>query len=207
VFARAPDSSEIGCIYIGYPPDWDAVGFDTRGITRRAIGGIAAGMGGTEEVPPWVGGELLSGTPDGLRALVRACDELDEAMAEAGGTLPTEEQVLTLAGATGRVRFSDLSAVARRMPTGPRTGAARVADPLSIGLWHLPGEKGLSLRRAAREINSGRTRKLRRDFAEPARAARRFNVAGTGLFRRIQDDGWIASQRVRSAIRSAFPAR
>ncbi len=204
VFASAPEPPEIGCIYIDYPPNWDAVGFGTRGVTRRGLGEIAAGMGGTEELPPWVGGELLCGAPEALRALVSACEELDVVLADAGKALPTEEQVLTLAGATGRVRFRDLSKVARRMTTGPRTKAAVVENPLSIGLWHLPGEKGLSLRRAARAIESGRTGRLCRDFAEPVRAARRFNVAGTGLLRRMQDDGWIASQRVHSAIRSAL---
>ena len=84
--------------------------------------------------------------------------------------------------------------------TGPRNQAARVDDPTSIGLWHLPSEKGLSLRRAAYEILGGRTTRLRRDLTEPERAARRFNVAGTGLVRRVRDDGWIAKQRVRSAM-------
>jgi hypothetical protein len=207
VFASAPSPPEIGCLHIEYPPDWDAVGFDARGVTRRGIGEIAAGMGGTEELPPWVGGELLCGTPDSLRALVTACELVDRELADVDQALPTEEQVLTLAAATGRVRMRDLSDVARRMPTGPRTGAASVEDPLSIGLWHLPGEKGLSLRRAAREVDSGDVGPLRRDLAEPARAARRFNVAGTGLLRRVRDDGWIAKQRVHSAIRSALASR
>jgi hypothetical protein len=201
VFATTPDRPEVGCVYIGYPPDWDTVGFNVHGLTRRAIGDIAAGMGGTEAVPPWVGGELLCGVPGTLRAMVAACEELDATLACEGKTLPNEEQILSLAGAIGRVRFRDLSDVARRMTTGPRTQAGRVEDPLSIGLWHLPSEKGLSLRRTARLIRRGHTERVRRD---PARAARRFNVAGNGLPRRLRDDSWLATQRIRSAARSAL---
>jgi hypothetical protein len=118
--------------------------------------------------------------------------------------VPTEEQILTLAGATGRVRFRDLSEVARRMPTGPRNRAATVSDPLSLGLWHLPSEKGLSLRRSARELQRGRTASLRRDLSDPARAARRFNVSGTGALRRAQDDGWLATQRMLAMAGAPF---
>ncbi len=197
VFASAPAEAEIGCIYIGYPPDWDTVGFEAHGRTRRAIGEIASKMGGSEEVPPWVGGELLTGRPGALRELVSACEKLDARLAAEGKTLPNEEQILSLAGAVGRVYFCDLSRVARRVSTGPRSYAATVEDPLAIGLWHLPAEKGLSLRRTARALRRGRTRRLRRDLADPARTARRFNVAGTGLLRRLQDDGWIVAQRLR----------
>src|SRR5271170_7559506 len=182
-------AGEIGCIYIGYPPDWDTVGFGAHGLTRLAIGELAAGREGSEEAPPWVGGEVLSGTPAALQELVKICENLDAELAAEGKTLPTEEQVLSLAGATGRVQFRDLSHVARRMPTGPRNHSARVEDPLSIGLWHLPAEKGLSLRRTANDIRRGAMACLRKDLSEPARAAKRFNVAGTGLRRRIQDDG------------------
>jgi hypothetical protein len=84
------------------------------------------------------------------------------------------------------------------MTTGPRSQAGKIEDPLAIGLWHLPSEKGLSLRRAAQQVRRGHTRRLRRDLADPARTARRFNVAGTNLLRRLQDDGWIVAQRLRS---------
>jgi len=67
VFANAPGESEIGCIYIDYPPDWDTVGFEVHGRTRRAIGEMALQMGACEEVPPWVGGELLTGRPPPAR--------------------------------------------------------------------------------------------------------------------------------------------
>lgn len=204
VFASAPPASEIGCIYIGYGADWDTVGHGEHGLTRRAIGEMAAEMGGSEELPPWVGGELLAGTPAVLLELVTACDEFDERLDQEDKALPNEEQILSLVGASGRVKFRDLSDVARRMGTGPRNQAARVDDPSSIGLWHLPSEKGLSLRRAAYEIRSGRTAQLRRDLTEPKRAARRFNVEGTGLIRRVRDDGWIAKQRIRSAMLAAL---
>ncbi len=196
VFAAAPAASEIGCIHIDYPPDWDTVGFEAYGRTRRGIGDLARSMGGSEAVPPWVGGELLCGTPAALRDLVSACEKLDARLAAEGKTLPNEEQILSLAGAVGSVRFSDLSHIARRMTTGPRSHAVRVADPLAIGLWHLPAEKGLSLRRTASQLRRGRTRRLLRDLADPGRTARRFNVAGTGPLRRLRDDGWIVAQRM-----------
>ena len=207
VFASAPDAGEIGCVYIPYPPDWDTVGFEMHGRTRKGIGDMARAMGGSEEVPPWVGGELLAGRPRALREMVSACEELDAALAREDKTLPNEEQILSLAGAIGRVRFRDLSRVARRMTTGTRSHGERVADALELGLWHLPAEKGLSLRRTARQVRSGRTGRLRRDLAEPARAARRFKVQGTGLPRQIRDDGWLATQRVLGAVRSALPSR
>jgi len=205
VFAAAPAASEVGCIYMGYPPEWDAVGHGEDGRTRRAIGELAAGMGGSSKPPQWVGGELLCGTPSALRGLVSVCEELDTALEKRGKSLPNEEQILTLAGASGRVSFRDLSPVARRMPTGPRSGAPRVENPQSIGLWHLPSEKGLSLRRTARELRQGRDAPLREDLSDPHRAARRFNVDGTGLRRRLQDDGWLALQRIRSAAFTARP--
>jgi hypothetical protein len=200
VFAAAPASPEIGYVRIPYPPDWVVVDFGPSGATRTAIGELALSMGGSEGPPSWVGGELLSGTADSLRALVTACEEIDRRLAARGAMLPTEEQILTLAGALGLARFADLSDVARRILTGPRHGAPRVTDPVRFGFWHLPSEKGLSLRRTANEVLSGRTSRLRRDLADPARAARRFNVAGTGLARRARDDGWLVAQRLRGKL-------
>lgn len=212
-FESSPSASEIGCVHIGYGPDWDTVGFGADGLTRRAIGALAANLReygpdegtivdtlASEEPPPWVGGELLCGSASTLRELVGTCEELDTALAAEGKALPTEEQVLSLAGAMGRADFRELSEVARRVGTGARDRAAKVENPLSLGLWHLPAEKGLSLRRTAREICHGRLSRLRRDIGEPLLFARRFNVAGTGLVRRIQDDGWIAMQKLRSAV-------
>jgi hypothetical protein len=198
VFAAAPPSPQIGCVFIDYPPDWDTVGFEVHGRTRNGIGELAASMGAGGGAPPWVGGELLSGGPGPLRELVAACEELDARLASEDKTLPNEEQILSLAGAVGRIRFSDLSAVARRITTGPRSQAAQVTDFEEIGLWHLPAEKGLSLRRTAQQVRRGHTGPLRRDLSDPARTARRFNVGDTGLLRRLRDDGWIAAQRLRS---------
>jgi hypothetical protein len=198
VFQSAPDPSEVGCIFIEYPPDWDTVGFEVYGRTRLGIGDLAREMGATEQAPPWIGGELLTGRPQPLRELVATCERLDAQLDNEHKTLPNEEQILSLAGAVGAVHYKDLSQVARRMPTGTRSDAAPIEDPQSIGLWHLPAEKGLSLRRTAEQVRRGRTRRLRRDLADPARTARRFNVDGTGPLRRLRDDGWIAAQRLRS---------
>jgi hypothetical protein len=200
VFDAAPEPPELGCIYLGYPPEWDAVGHGEHGQTRAAIGELAARLGVPSQQPPWVGGELLCGTPITLRILAKACEELDATLAEQDVFLPNEEQILTLAGAAGHVAFRDLSPVARRVPTGPRNGAAKVDRPESVGLWHLPSEKGLSLRRTARELLQGREIPLREDLADAKRAARRFNVAGGGLHRRIEDDGWLTLQRIRTKI-------
>jgi hypothetical protein len=207
MFASTPVGNRIGAIEAPYDPDWLVADSAAIGRTRREIGALAFEMGAgndPEKPPPWIGGELLSGTPDALRALVAACDALDEQLAYVDRVLPTEEQLLTLAGALGLVSYHDLSGVARRIWTGPRHGAPGIEDPLALGLWHLPAEKGLSLRRAAREVCSGRVRRLRADFADPVRMARRFNVEGNGLPRRLRDDGWLAGQRVASAIRSSL---
>jgi hypothetical protein len=90
------------------------------------------------------------------------------------------------------------------MPTGPREGAPKIDNPFAFGLWHLPAEKGLSLRRSAHEVRRGRDERLRRDLAEPSRMARRFNVAPTRLPRRIRDDSWIAVQHIRDKALSAL---
>ncbi len=213
-FAHGPAPSEVGCVYIGYGPDWDTVGIGTDGLTRRAIGALAANLRESpsnadtgidtfapEDPPQWVGGELLCGSASTLRELVTACEQFDAALGAEGKTLATEEQILTLVGAMGKANFRELSGVARRVGTGARDQAAKVEHPLSLGLWHLPAEKGLSLRRTAREVRRGRVRRLRRDLAEPARFARRFNVAGTGLARRIRDDSWIVMQKLSGTIR------
>lgn len=199
VFDAAPPAPEIGCLHIGYPPDWEVVELPPAG-SRAALGELARGMGGTQSLPSWIGGELLTGTTDALRALVSACDGIDERLAAQGIVLATEEQTLTLVGALELARFQSLSPVAGRIWTGPRHGAANPKNPLDCGLWHLPSEKGLSLRRAANEVLAGRPERLRRDLAHPARAARRFNVSGTGLTRRVRDDGWLAKERLRGAL-------
>jgi hypothetical protein len=207
LFAAVPAAPEVGCIHFEYPPDWDVVGFGEVGRTPRGIAELAQSLGGPGELAPWVGGELLAGTASALLSLVAACEEMDRLLAARGEVLPTEEQILTLAGALGKVRFQDLARAAWRVHTGPRHEGPPVEDPLSLDLWHLPAEKGLSLRRTARELRRGRTSRVRRDFSEPARMAKRFNVAGTGIGRRIRDDGWIARQRVYGALRARLGGR
>jgi len=201
-FAALPAGDEIGCIQIDYPPDWDVVGYGELALTPRALGELAASMGGSAGVAPWIGGELLAGGAGALGKLVEGCEALDARLGAKGQTLPSEQQVLSLLGALGEVRFRDLSAVARRIQTGARHGGAVPENPTALGLWHLPHEKGLSLRRAATATRHGRTARLRRDLADPVRAARRFNVQGTGLPRRIRDDSWIAKHRAYAAVRS-----
>jgi hypothetical protein len=201
LFAADPPSSEVGCIFIKYPAWWDATGDGDHGRSRDAIGRLAACLGGSPELPPWVGGELLTGTVAALRELVSVCERTDEALAERGQALPTEEQVLTLAGACGGASFSDLSHVAARVQTGRRHRAVPIKDPLSLGLWHLPGEKGLSLRRVARDVCRGREGRLREDFADPVRMGERFNVQGSGRAHQLRDYSWLAGQRLASATR------
>jgi hypothetical protein len=197
VFAAAPPAGSVGCIHIDYPPDWDI-----NGVTPRGVGELGRELGDCPVPVEWVGGELLCGGAADLTGMVTACEQLDQEVSAHGAELPAEEQLLSLAGGLGRVRFTDLSSVAWRLWTGPRHGALPHSDPASLGLWHLPSEKGLGLRRAANEILSGRTKRLRRDLQDPARAMRRFNVGGTGWMRRLRDDGWLATYRLRRAIES-----
>jgi hypothetical protein len=199
VFAAAPPSPGIGCIHIPYPPDWELYGFTPRTMEELALELSAPGF--TPALPlRWVGGELLSGTAVDLSALVESCELLELEVQERGKELTTEEQLLSLAQALGRASFHDLSGVARRIWTGPRHGAPAVADPGSLGLWHLPSEKGLGFRRAARAVLRDRTARLERDLTDPRRALRRFNVSGAGPARRVRDDSWIAAQRLGDAL-------
>ncbi len=197
VFAAAPASPRIGCIHIPYPPDWELYGF-----TPHTMGELAHRLGAPDTSLRWVGGELLAGTTVDLRALVSSCEQLERELAARDLALTTEEQLLSLAGALGRVQFHDMSSVAQRIWTGPRHGAPAVSSPGSLGLWHLPSEKGLGFRRAARAIASGHPGRLVRDLDSPERALKRFNVAGAGLPRRIRDDSWLAMQRVRDRVLS-----
>jgi len=203
VFACAPGAPGVGCIEMNYPQDWEL-----NGWTPRQIGELAGRMGvpGTPgvDVPwapvKWVGGELLAGAAADLRTLVGTCKELELNAIELGAALHTEEHLLTLAWALGRVDIHDLSAVARRVWTGPRHGAPQIENPEAIGVWHLPAEKGLGFRRAAREVLAGQGRRLVEDLDVPARALKRFNIAGGGWQRRLRDDSWIAGQRLRDGV-------
>ncbi len=195
VFAAVPPSPGIGCIHIPYPPDWELYGF-----TPRTMGELASRMGAPDASLRWVGGELLAGAAGDLRTLVSTCEQLEQEVAAQDQVLTTEEQLLSLAGTLGRAQFHDLSTVAQRIWTGPRHGAPSVSDPASLGLWHLPSEKGLGFRRAARTIASGHAERLVRDLEVPSRALKRFNVVGAGWPRRIRDDGWLATQRLRDGL-------
>jgi hypothetical protein len=186
------DPGALACVTIGYPPDWDI-----SGHTRASIGALP---GSTEPVPPWIGGELLAGRAGALRELVAACEQLDAELAARGLRLPTEEALLTAAGALGRVRFADRSDLAGRIWTGPRHQAANPEDPGSLALWHLPSEKGLSFRRAAAALVRHRAGGLRRDLGETDRALKRFNITGA-TSTRVRNDAWLVGQRLRAMLR------
>jgi hypothetical protein len=197
VFAAAPPAGSVACVYIPYPPDWDIIG-----TTPRRVGEFGRTLGDCPVPVPWVGGELFGGTPRDLRHLIAECDVLDDQIGDNGDEVPAEEHLLTLVGGLGRVSFTDQCDVVWRLSTGPRHEAPRHSNPGALGLWHLPSEKGLSFRRTAGEVLSGRTSRLRRDLTDPVRAMKRFNIEGTGLGRRIRDDGWIAVQRLRQMLPS-----
>ncbi len=194
-FAAVGNGSGIGTVQIGYPPGW-LVGDSTR----EDIGRLGERLGNCAPVPPWIGGEVLAGSADELRRLVDVCEDLDRELARVGCSLSTEEQLLSLAGGLGRANFRDLSGVAGRVWTGRRHGAVNPPHPETLALWHLPSEKGLSIRRAADSLLRGRTTRLRHDLSSRERAAARFNVSGAGWSRSLRDDSWIAATRVRDAI-------
>jgi len=77
----------------------------------------------------------------------------------------------------------------------------------SLGLWHLPSEKGLSLRRTAQDMVRGRQERVRVEMLDPVQMGRRFKVAGTGPARQLKDDLWLARQRVTEQIRTRLAAR
>lgn len=197
LFAARPPSPAIGCIHIGYPHDWEI-----SGLTPQSVGELAASLGAPAAVPDWVGGELLCGTASDLLALVSSCEQLEGDLLAEGQAFETEEQLLSLAGALGRIRFEDLSGLAQRVWTGPRHGAPAPRDSASLGLLHLPSEKGLGFRRAARAITSGNGDRLAHDLEVPTRTLKRFNVQGAGWMRRLRDDGWLAKQRLQDSLTS-----
>jgi hypothetical protein len=217
VFAALPRTGAIGCIHLGYGIDWDLSGKTRAGFEAlRASAGRAGASGAqpnradgepswvggesswVDGEPSWVGGELLAGAAGDLLALVDACEELDHELERLDCLLGTEEQLLSLADALGRIRFHDLSGFGARILTGPRHSAVNPPDPCALGFWHLPSEKGLGFRRAASAILAARTRRLRRDLTDPRRAMRRFNVQGSRWTpRRVRDDSWIVANRLR----------
>lgn len=191
VFAATPPIGSIGCVYIPYPPDWDILG-----TTPRRVGEFGRTLGDCPVPIPWVGGELIGGTSRELCDLLVQCDALDDEIGDQADEIPAEEHLLTLVGGLGRVSYTDMREAVWRLSTGPRHSAPKHPDPGSLGLWHLPTEKGLSFRRGASDLLSGRGDRLQRDLSDPVRAMKRFNVEGNGLARRLRDDSWIATQRL-----------
>ncbi len=195
MFAAAPAPPAIGCLFIDYPPDWNTVGSDRYG-SREEIGALAQ----AETLPPWIGGELLAGTAASLLELVAAAEQADRELAADEIELATEEQLLTLLGARGSARFEDLSHLGRRLQTGWRHEAEPVAGASELAFWHLPAEKGLSLRRTAGEVARGDTGELRADMMSVTRAARRFRVGPPSRSRILRDGSWIVAQRARERV-------
>ncbi len=196
-FAMTPEPPVVGCVEIPYPPDWRA------GPNRLAAGRLAQRLGAPPgPPPPWVGGELLAGRGGDIAALLHECEALEQELVAREIHLDTEEELLTVARALGRVRMESMGLTMGRIWTGPRHGAPPPEDPGAIAIWHLPSEKGLGFRRSAREVTRGRPGGLIRDLEDPARAMRRFNVAGTGLGRRARDDLWLLKQRGVDAVRA-----
>jgi hypothetical protein len=194
--ARTPAPGTLGALAIPYPPDWRVGGPGEIGSTRAELGSRAAALGAASSEPPrWIGADVLAGTAATIAAAFEACDELDERFA-AQGLTATNEQLLTLAAALGRVEIVDLSPLARRIQTGARHTAGVPADVAELAVWHLPAEKGLSLRRAARTIARGRERRLAADLASAPRAMRRFNVGGARRAHQLRDDVWVGFGRL-----------
>ena len=189
--AALPPAPAIGCLHLLYPPDWDLYGH-----TPASLRALAVRLGAPDRPVDWVGGELLAGRAADLQGLAAACTDLDREVSALSEALTTEEQVVTLAAALGRVETRATDTV-WRIWTGRRHNAPPHPRPLELAIWHLPAEKGLSLRRTADELLAGRTDGLRRDLQAPGRAARRFNVCGTGMRRRLTDDAWLRLQRFR----------
>jgi hypothetical protein len=187
---------QVGCVQLRYPTDWDVDGYSPAALARlgQRISGAPV------DVPCWIGGELLAATGPQLRKVMDAALAVEGEAVAQGSPLKTEEQLLTLTNALGRVSFASMNTVAGRIWTGPSHGAANPERPLELGLWHLPGEKALAFRRAANAILRGREAILDRDLANVGTAASRFNITGVGHGRRVKDVSWIASDRMRASI-------
>lgn len=203
VFAAFPAPGSVGCIQMSYDIDWDITGG-----TRAALEQLAPDRARSDSPPPWIGGELLAGVPQDMLDLVRACEQIDRDVEQLDHGLGTEEQLLTLAGALGSVRFEDLRGIGMRILTGPRHGSVDPENPRALGLWHLPSEKGLGFRRAAHALVSGREHRIRGDLTSTQRAMARFNVlGGKWTARRMRDDSWILANRLRETLLARLPGR
>jgi hypothetical protein len=193
VFATAPPAPQVACLRVHYPPHWDVM----LGTTPTTVGEVGRRIG-TSEVPArWVGGELLGGTSAAIRALVTTCAEIERELGPLPYELPAEEHLFTLAGALGRVDYRDLAPVARRIFTGLRRRGPRVNNVGELGFWHLPGEKGLSLRRTADRLLAGERDWLAAVLADPRRREEWFNVSPRPVHR-LRDASWLTLARLRS---------
>ncbi len=190
---------QLGCLQIDYPADWRIGGDETVGASRTDIARTVARLGDAAPIPAWVGGDLLTGRTAALLAAAAEYDELD-ARLRAEGHIAGNEQLLTLLSALGRIRFRDLGKLAGRVQTGARHRAASGAGAAQLAIWHLPAEKGLSLRRAARTVARGGSSRLVADLGAPPRAARRFNVGRARRARQLRDDAWVGGKRLAEAL-------
>ncbi len=197
-----PPADAVGVLAIPYPPDWRVGGPEEIGATRAALGRRARALGAAgADAPPWIGGDVLAGSAAALAAAIEACEQLEREL----GATATNEQLLTLAAALGRIEIVDLSPLARRIQTGARHTAGVPADAAELALWHLPAEKGLSLRRTARLLARGGRRRFAADLSSPPRAMRRFNVGSARRIRQLRDDAWVALGRLPGG-RTRLPA-
>jgi hypothetical protein len=193
----APPPGRVGCLVIGYPAAWRVGGPPEIGDSRERLGATARMLGGSGEPPPWVGADLLAGRAGDLRGLFSSCDELESRLRDRG--LAGNEQLLTLSCALGRARAEDLSPVARRIQTGARHAAEAPREPGRLGVWHLPAEKGLSLRRTAAALLRGGEARVLADLQDPSRAAARFNLPPPSRLRALRDGAWVLGGRLRGA--------
>lgn len=195
-FDMAPAAGSIGCVHMSYDIDWDITGGTRAAIERLSPAQLTAGR-----LPSWVGGEVLAGRPADMLALVAACEQIAKQIDGSSLSLGTEEQLLTIVDVLGEISFHDLSQVGARILTGPRHRGVNPGDPATLGVWHLPSEKGLGFRRCANELLRGREAHLRRVLADPDRAMSAFNLhGGRWTSRRLRDDSWLVFNRLLDAI-------
>jgi len=193
--AAAPAGQRVGGLVIGYPPGWRVGGPAAIGDSREGLAATASSLGGPSDPPPWIGADLLAGRAGALRELITACDELEAGLI--GRARASNEQLLTLSFALGRASAEDLSPLARRIQTGARHGGAAPEDAASLAIWHLPAEKGLSLRRTATALLDGHEQRVLSDLEDPQRAMNRFNLGRPGRARTLRDDAWVLAGRLR----------
>ena len=191
----APAGERVGILVIGYPPGWRVGGPAAIGDSREGLAATVGGLGGAAAPPPWIGADLLVGRSGELRRLIASCDELEASLIDRARA--SNEQLLTLSFALGRAVAEDISPIARRIQTGARHGAAAPEDAAELAIWHLPAEKGLSLRRTASALLHGGESRVLADLEDPERAIKRFNLGPPGRVRALRDDAWVLAGRLR----------